>query len=430
MSDFETKVETQIADNPEIQAKNGLLYVMPQSLSSTVNRTFIRQQSQRQTYLPGQTMVFDMNTGSRYIDPDNSFLYFDIFTDSATDKTLNVNYSPLKESVGALALIEEVHIHAKSGIELDRIQECNQYSYTKNLLKNGKDHYNDWARVWGGGDWIAGHAPLNGQIGGATRTRVCLPMKLISGLFEPVIKGMKMPPGLLSGARIEITLESFGRAFSADVGASVATTYTVENPVIICMAHEMTDNTQATLNEVSVENGLEYTYCRCFTAVEPSTSNNINIQIKKAVSQGLRAFAVPVKSADYEARNADSFWSDLPFTNYQWRVGSLFYPQQRVDSHIEGYITTTSIYDKGRVSGWNPPAISYDDYAGVAPNFIQAAGFEQDSTINLAGCPINNSQNLTLESSVNTGGDEYRWQLFLEYIAVARSYLTNVEVKI
>lgn len=430
MADFEVKAETELAENPEVQAKNGLLYVMPQSLSSTVDKTFIRQQAQRQTYLPGQTMVFDMNTGSRYIDPDNCFLYLDVFTDSPTDKTLDTNYTPLREQVGALALIEEIHIHAKSGIELDRIQEVNQYAYTRALLRDGRDHYNDWARIWGGGEWVATHAPINGQIGSTTRTRVCLPMKLLSGLFDPVVKGMKMPPGLLSGARIEITLESFARAFSSDVGASAATTYTVENPIIICMSHELNDNSQSVLNETSVENGLEYTYCRAFTAVQPSNSNNVNIQIKKAVSQGLRAFAVPIKSTSYENRAEDAFWSDLSFNNYQYRVGSNFFPQQRIDSAIEGYLTTTSIYNKGRVSDWNPPALNFDEYAGAAPNYIQGAGFETDSAINLSGIPINNSATCTIESTVNAGGNEYRWMVFLEYVAVARSYLTNVEVKI
>jgi hypothetical protein len=123
-------------------------------------------------------------------------------------------------------------------------------------------------------------------------------MKVISGLFEPTVKGQKMPPGLLSGARIEITLEEFGRAFGAAVGGHNATTYVVDNPIIVCLAHELNDNSQRVLNEESVENGLEYTYTRVFTTVEPTAASSVNIQIKKAVAQGLRAFAVPVASSD------------------------------------------------------------------------------------------------------------------------------------
>ena len=430
--DYEVSNETALADNPENKSLNGLMYVMPQSLSSSSNKTFIRQQSQRTEYKEQGTIVFDMNTGSSYIDPANCFLYFNVYTDSAADVTTNTNYSPLKEEISALALINEVHIHAKSGIELDRIQECNQYNATRHILECGKEHRDGWSRIWGGGPWIGGHAPIQSQIGNEnTPTRICLPMSLISGLFRPTIKGMKMPPGLLSGARIEITLEEFGRAFSEDVGTAAATTYIVTDPVIICLAHTLNDSSQAVLNEQSVTNGLEYTYPRAFTAVEPSTSNSVNIQVKKAVSQGMRAFAVPVASLEYNDRASDSFYSSLIYDKYQFRVGTHFYPQQRIDSLVEGYLTTTNIYNKAYVSSWDPPALSYEDYAGATTqNYIQGAAFESDALLNISGCPINNSQTLSLESTVQAGGAEFRWYMFLEYTACARSFLTNVEVKI
>ena len=115
-----------------------------------------------------------------------------------------------------------------------------------------------------GADISTGVAPKNAQCG-SVGTRVAIPLKVISGLFEPTVKGMKMPPGLISGARVEITLEKFARAFgplvkpSGDTTSTSATTYSVNNPIIICLAHELSDNSQMVLNEESVENGLEYT---------------------------------------------------------------------------------------------------------------------------------------------------------------------------
>jgi len=199
-----------------------------------------------------------------------------------------------------------------------------------------------------------------------------------------------MPPGLLSGARIEITLEEFGRAFGAAVGGHGATTYTVENPQIVCLAHELSDNSQRVLNEESVENGLEYTYTRVFTTVEPSTSNTVNIQVKKAVSQGLRAFAVPIPAASVATQNEDdSFRSDLPFTRYQYRIGSSFYPQQKIDTLAEGFWTTLNLYNKSPASSWFSSALSYDEYTygGLpnGPNLIMGAGFETDQRLNLTG---------------------------------------------
>ena len=426
--DFEVKNESEIAASPEVQQKNGLLYVMPQTLSSSVNKTFIRQQAQRSSYSPGQTMVFDLNTGSRYIDPENCALMFDLVLDG-TAVTANTTYSTFSSNAGAIAVINEIRIHAKSGVELDRIQECNQYAFTKSQLKENADYHAKYASLWGGGPISVDKDSRDerGQIG-ATVKKFLIPMKLISGLFNPSVKGMKMPPGLLSGARIEIVLEQFGRAIGPPKGAPTApTTYTITDPMIICMSHELSDSSQSTLNEVSVENGLEYTFNRVFTTVEPSASGSINIQVKKAVSQGLRAFDIPIDSAKYNALAEQSFSGALAYTNYQFRIGSNFYPQQKVDSDVEGYYTTQNIYDKHSTAGWYSNGLSATEY--VDAQRAMGAGFETDSRLLLSGTPINNSSTLTLEATV-TAGTEHRHYVFLEYVAVARSYLTNVELKI
>ena len=430
--DFAVKSESEVASNPEVQSKNGLLFVLPQNLSSSTNKTFIRQQAQRQTYTESQTMVFDMNTGSRYIDPENCMLMFDILTDG--DPQAAGVHTPFKSDIGAVGLIEELHIHAKSGVELERIQECNQYSYTRAKLRENSDYWDKWSSVWGGGLNSAGETRVQGRCG-ATARRIVIPMKVISGLFEPTVKGQKMPPGLLSGARIEITLEEFGRAFGAAVGGHNATTYFVNNPIIVCLAHELNDNSQRVLNEESVENGLEYTYTRVFTTVEPTAASSVNIQIKKAVAQGLRAFAVPVSSDDVNTQNSSqSFIATLPYSRYQYRIGSAFYPQQRVDTTAEGYWTTLNLYNKSPCSSWYSSSLSFDEYStdavSTGPNHIMGAGFETDQRLNLTGVPINNSATLTLEATTPLPAQVHNWYVFLEYVSVARSYLTNVEVKI
>lgn len=430
--DFEVKTEAELAANEEVQAKNGLLYVMPQSLSSSTNKTFIRQQAQRASYPAGETITFDMNTGSRYIDPENCMLMFNVETDG--DAQTAANYIPFKGDVGAVSLMKHLTIHAKSGVELERLQECNQYSYTRAKLLENSDYWDKWSALWGAGLKADGTNKAQAKCG-STPLKVAIPMNVISGLFRPTVKGMKMPPGLISGARIEITTEAFVRAFGDDVGThDNSTTYTITNPIIVCLAHELGDNSQRILNEVSVDNGLEYTYTRAFTTVEPTASTSPNIQIKKAVSQGLRAFAVPVLSTSVNDRTVtDSFTSPLAYTRYQFRIGSQFYPQQQIDSSQEGYWTTMNVYNKSPMSSWYSSSLSFDEYSttdgNVGPNLIQGASFESDQRLNLAGVPINNSSTLTLESTV-PGGTEHSWFIFLEYVCVSRSFLTNVEVKI
>jgi hypothetical protein len=431
--DFEVKSETQLASNPEVQSKNGLLYVLPQSLSSSTNKTFIRQQAQRQTYNSGDTCVVDLNTGSRYINAENCALIFNITPTGNGDAT---NFRTFSSNAGAIAIINEIRIHAKSGVELDRIQHCNQYVFTKSLLKENSDYFNKYSSLWGGYDQSIGgnngvarsatNTPTNSKLFGGQARKYVIPMKLISGLFDPTVSGMALPPGLLSGARIEIVFEAPGRVFGPAVGTCALTDYVISNPYIECMSHELSDNSQRVLNEESVENGLEYTYNRVFSTLEPSAAGTLNIQVKKAVSQGLRAFCMPIVQAEAAADTAESFSGSLAYEKFQWRIGSSFFPQAMVDSQEEGLYVSQNVYNKHAVSGWYANDMTVDFYKDKQP--VMAAGFETNQRLNLSGVPINNSNTLTLEATVPTG-TVINYYLFLEYVAVARSFLTNVEVK-
>jgi len=374
-------------------------------------------------------MVFDMNTGSRYIDPENCALVFGLALTGATGAQSPTNHRTFSSNAGAIACIEEIRIHAKSGVELDRIQECNQYVFTRSQLRENSDYFTKYASMWGGGliNATTANRPLLGQLGATSQT-YAIPMGLISGLFNPTVKGMKMPPGLLSGARIEIVLEEFGRVIGPAEGTMTVNGYAVTDPYIHCLSHELSDNSQAVLNEESVENGLEYTYTRCFSTMEASDSTSLNIQVKKAVSQGLRAFTIPIIQTNSVDEDEDSFSGALTYTSFNYRIGSSFYPQQKADSAVESYYITQNLYNKHAVSGWYSSALDFDTYAAVQG--VIGGDFESDQRLNLSGTPINNSNTLSLNATVPAPGALVNYYVFLEYVAVSRSYLTNVEVKL
>ena len=60
---------------------NGLRYTMPQNLSTTLVRTHKICYADRGIYLPGETVSFTFNV-SGFIDPDKSYLRFDVSTRS------------------------------------------------------------------------------------------------------------------------------------------------------------------------------------------------------------------------------------------------------------------------------------------------------------------------------------------------------------
>jgi hypothetical protein len=418
MSDFEVKQETKVAENDEILQMNGLKYKMPQSLSTTLNRTLIKQYSQRQSYSAGDTIVFDINSGSRYISPLDCALKLSVRTSGGTLG----DDSKLPDS-GSIALINEIRIFAKNGVELERIQDVNQYVHTKTQYEESVESVISYSQMYGGGDSPA-------DVANNADSTFIIPLSKLSGLFDPIVKGMKMPPSLISGARIELVLESFARAFNATGGAN--TGYIVSNPQILMMASELNDQTQAILNAESAQTGLEYSFKRCFSTTETTNSTSLNIQVKKAVAQGLRAMCVPKLAANVEEKTVDSFNSasatDSSFTNFQWRIGSSFYPQQKTDSQVENLYVTQGAFNKHALRPWNSGALGLTLYN--TEKYAVGSGFETDTRLNLSGKPINNSSTLELQATVVPQGAGVKYFVFMEFVAVCRCWLSNVTLKI
>ena len=96
---------------------------MPQPLSVCVNRTFKKEYSQRQSYKAGETIAFDVNIGSSYVDPATCMLIFKVeFTcaDDGGDPLNRVSFG----SGTAANLISEIRLLSKNGCEVDRTQSA------------------------------------------------------------------------------------------------------------------------------------------------------------------------------------------------------------------------------------------------------------------------------------------------------------------
>lgn len=394
--------------NAMVLQQNGLRYVMPKPLSTSLVRTFKKQYAQRQTYGPAETIVFDLNVSGQ-VDPEVSYLTFKL----SSDQTFQFG----KGSVGNI--IREIRIQSKNGVELDRIQNFNAWNYIRlNTMEDG-DEINFKGP-------LLGHAQA--AIPAAGRQFV-LPCSHLSGLFRPHVKGQKIPSHMLSGARIEITLENVGRALERG-GATDNTTYTVEKPTFNLMEHTLNDNTLKVLTEESANNGLEYVYDRVFCSIETTNNNTLHTQIKKAVSQATCVITSVHNVANQSNVQADSFETLAPgggvFEKYQYRIASNYFPQIAVDNVQEAYTVSESAYNSTRVKGWNPNN-GYANY--IADTFAVAHPLKSDHEISSSGLAINNSATLALEYESSDGSNKI-YYTFLIYTALARCFLSQVTVKI
>ena len=392
--------------NAMVLQQNGLRYVMPKPLSTSLVRTFKKQYSQRQTYGPSDTIVFDLNISGQ-VDPEVSYLTFKVTADQA--------YELNKGSAGNF--IREIRIQSKNGVELDRIQNFNAWNYVRLNNVEDKDELTAKGNVYG-----RGAAFLVNQF--------VIPCSHLSGLFRPHVKGQKIPSHMLSGARIEITLENIARATHETTPGSPVTTLVFEKPTFNLMEHTLNDNTLKVLTEESANNGLEYVYDRVFCSIETTANNTLHTQIKKAVSQATSVITSVHLSADQSDASKDSFETVSPgggvFQKYQYRIASNYFPQIAVDNIPEAYMVTSSTHNCERVKGWN----SGNDYAAYINDvFTVAHPLKSDNEISSSGLAINNSATLALEYESSDGTNKI-FYTFLVYTALARCFLQQVTVKV
>lgn len=408
---MESKQTGMSGQASKLMAVNELFYKMPAPLSVTVVTTNKKQYSTRNEYLPGQTVVFDLNCNSA-VDAEKSFIKFTI---QCTAGTPDINFG----GSTALNVIREVRIMSKNGAELDRISNFNHWvrHYIRNCVP--EDDFRTYSELWGF-NLTTPNIAVN-----ASQTFV-FPLAFLSGIFRPHGK-VKLPPQLLSGARMELVLEDTSTAVITPLGASG---YKMLNPEISLSEHSLGDNALKVLAEESANNGLEITYDRVFVASESNgTVSQFNTQIKKAVSQCTSIIAEPKNTTLLNAPNFDSFLSvpgSTEFSKYQFRLASSYFPNQEVDDIREAWYYASKICDRHKMASF----ATYATYTGLG-DFHVATQIKSDDEITSSGLPINNSASLAVNIETNVASTTPKtYFLYMTYTALARCFISQVSVKI
>lgn len=463
---------------------NDLNYVLEPDLSVATNKTAKKHFFQKQTHAPGSQGICILNSGADYIDTRRSFLQFELnFTEPAnTEVGFGAHGS-------ACNLIKDICISTRSGDELVRICDFNLLQNMLLPLKYDTEWFKNQGQLMAYGQRLQ------------ESHRLVIPMYILAPLFG---YGRLLPAMLMSGLRIEITWAEAQFPFIASTDTTADTqpnniAYTISNPYFSLQSVQLSDSIQRALNELSATNGLEVVY----TDWERTTLNQgndfggtINVEIRKSCSRALKAFArirPTGGSGTSEPRpdtERDSFRAEVkfPFTEYQWQLGSLYFPQQPVTGDTtehcaaEAYAHALEACDKYHGESRQPYLTFNGDFVtdevtstiqgatatqtGTArPGYYQAIPFaepgsfihdqhvlavnlERSSMFNLAGVPVNNSRVLSLRARLDTvnasgeiqsgtataadalvGHPNRQLDVFLKYVKLARVFLNNVEVE-
>lgn len=407
---------------------NDLVYVSPEPLSLAVNRTQNRQFFQRSVYTQQETARIDLNSGTEYCDPANSYLTFNVLL-TGTTNSFSANFG----TGSAMNLIRQVTIRSKSGTEIDRVENANIFSRIKTLNTESMAYLETTGSIEG---WSIENLKNIGGIQylleGVNAQTYAIPLKRLSGFFEPIKQGQLLPAAIMSGLTIEIIFEDVRTAVVRNPAQTTATCtgYTISNISIVLDSVALTDDTQKTLNSISASSGLEITYPRVYTSINDmnGSSANLSAQVRKAVSNTSYAVAVSLNPAYIRNINEDSFASAYLADTVQWRIGSLYFPNQPLKdpTGVESFYNTKMVFNKLK-NEHQESAVSYTMYSQTCGSLC--ASFEKNQLLQLSGIPCNNSRCLELEclfSSANTR----QVYVFLVYNAVSRSYLDNTSVAI
>lgn len=428
----EAQRSTMVSDVPNESGDadllvNNLVYEQPKALSLAVNRTYNNQYFQRSDYTGSKstTCIIDWNSGTQYINTENSFLTFKLTVTGG-----DANFG----SGSAMNIFNEIRIKTRSGVEIDRLELANLWSLKDSTYQKPDSYLKTMGTAQGFSANRLTSDPAM-LIDGVAK-RFCLPLSVLSPFFRPMKKQL-LPPQLASGLKVEMVLEDFRTAL---VKKSITdlTGYTISDIRFVLDAVDLTDDTQRTINMESASEGLEYAYERIYTSVSnlPAGQLSLSAQVQKAVSQACFATAMTIKSDDRVNQNVDSFASTgFPYKSYQFRLGSLYFPHQRVlltdvQDASEPYTLAMSTYDKLRHI-YAEPSLNLDTYKQTQG--VIATSFEKDQNLNMSGLPINNSRVLelnleylnTIPSQNPTGLDVI---VFLQYCSVSRSYIDNTAV--
>ena len=453
-------------------AVNDLTYVLEPDLSVASNKTHKVHYFQNSSYTPGQNAICILNSGADYIDTRRSWLQFDV------NQTNTVN---LGTHGSACNLIKQITVSTRSGDVLCQLFDFNLMSNVLLPLTYDKGWFETVGQTMAYGGKL-----VNG------RNRIIIPMYVLTPLFA---YGRLMPAMLMSGLRIEIVWENSTKAFFNTLGNG---DYTVSNPQFCLSSVQLSDSIQRALNELSATNGLEIVYCDYERDMHTTggTLETVNMEIRKACSRALKAFARVrvtaglLKAGDstsaVEEEKKDVFLTDatrdtfaaeknFPCYEYQWRLGSLYFPQQPVRATSSGpegcheaavttYANLLESIDKYHGGSraphvplnhehllpqtWDATAVgslfattTYDAHAGSFVRDAHTIGvtLERSTMFNLAGIPVNNSRVLALSAKLIATSGELTYAIsgpptrqvdvFLKYVRLARVFLNNVEVE-
>jgi len=200
----------------------------------------------------------------------------------------------------------------------------------------------------------------------------------------------------------------------------------------------LTDSIMRTLNEAAASSGLEVVFPTYFTTIQTRTGNNLNMESRRACSRALSAFYTEQEPLGGDFKTKVSTLNSKPITNLlgpvsvQFRAGSLYFPNSAIQSEnpivaaAENYQMALENFNKYNTN--LSSNLSFTDY--LTKFYVLATTLERSTTLDLTGIPLSNSRVLALNAVFKDAPAADNAFLFLEYVTLARVFISNCTVEV
>jgi hypothetical protein len=257
-----------------------------------------------------------------------------------------------------------------------------------------------------------------------------IPLNVLCPFFDMTTLA---PASLCRGLRCELTLSSVSSAFvDATVGADAVASYTVSDIELILDTYRLSSGAVDSLNQVAATSGMVMTFHDVDNSPFDKNAGPTSFsgEVRQTVSMANMACACVRLTTATTSLGADSLKS-IPLTlsngtidirTYQFRIGSVYLPQERVDGEKQYYNEMTYATSKqkyGRELGIRASEFS--------ANNLAIADMNRYWTSN-TGVAINSSTTLNLQM----GGlptAQHSVDLFLKHTRSINIFLENIVVR-
>jgi hypothetical protein len=403
---------------------------MQPDLSVAVSRTVTSQFFQNIQAAPGSTSICIWNTGSSYVNADQSYLVLDVknTTTLSGGGSTQCHFGPSGGS--AMNLINRITITSRSGQVLEKIDRVNQLCAIRMLFEKDGEYRESTGSCFGAN--LQGDDVATSWLTNQTR-RFCIPLGLLSPLMGSI--QTLLPAQLCSGLRFEIVFETAVNSMMC-ANASDIPGYVVTNQRFMTEAYLLSDLVQRSLNEQSASSGLEVVGVTAHTTIGGrSGSNQKNLDVNKAVSRAL-SFHYHEREVT-TAANEDHFRAINQqadrLVEWQSRVGSMYFPQSSLRGDTSLEITPELFAQTLRAWGkWSSRSNDSSDVGVVnygIGSCVVSQDLERSSVTQLSGIPLSNSRTLQINATYATSKTTDA-EVFLMYATLIRCFSSNAVVEI